>query len=157
MKRLVRIFASLAAVLTAQSSSGTFLGIVKDVTGAVIPGATVGITNLDTGFRREVKSDSNGEFELPYIPLGNYRINCKAQGFKSVDRSGVNLQVDQKARIDFALTVGDVAETVTVTEAAPLVKTSSSEFGEVVQKRALQELPLNGRNYVQLVHLTAGV
>ena len=144
-------------MLTAQSSSGTFLGIVKDVTGAVIPGATVGITNLDTGFRREVKSDSNGEFELPYIPLGNYRINCKAQGFKSVDRSGVNLQVDQKARIDFALTVGDVAETVTVTEAAPLVKTSSSEFGEVVQKRALQELPLNGRNYVQLVHLTAGV
>lgn len=141
----------------AQSSSGTFLGTVRDASGAAVPNASITITNQDTGFRRESKADGNGEFEMPNIPLGNYAVNCKAAGFKAVDRTGVNLQVDQKARIDFTLSVGEVTETITVNEAAPLVKSSSSEFGEVVQKRAVQELPLNGRNYVQLVHLTAGV
>ncbi len=156
MKKVI-LFLWSAGAAWAQSSSGTFLGTVQDATGAVIPGATITIVNTDTGFRREATANPNGEFELPNAPLGNYTIQCKAKGFKSVERTGVNLQVDQKARIDFTLTVGDVAETITVDEAAPLVKTSSSEFGEVVQKRAVQELPLNGRNYVQLVHLTAGV
>lgn len=161
MKRVLVLGALVSLMLTSwllgQSSSGTFLGSVRDASGAVIPGATITIVNQDTGFRREAAVDGNGEFELPYVPLGNYTVQCKARGFKSVDRTGVNLQVDQKARIDFTLSVGDVTETITVEEAAPLVKTASSEFGEVVQKRAVQELPLNGRNYVQLVHLTAGV
>lgn len=147
-----------ASVATwAQSSSGTFLGVVRDSTGAVVPGASISIVNQDTGFRREATTDNSGEYEMPYVPLGNYTISCKSTGFKAVERRGVNLQVDQKARIDFTLAVGEVSETVTVSEAAPLVKSASSEFGEVVQKKAVQELPLNGRNYVQLVHLTAGV
>jgi hypothetical protein len=160
MSRLLfAVLSMLCAVSTAfaQSSSGTFLGTVRDATGAVVPAATVTFTNQDTGFRREARTSAEGEYELPNMPLGNYTVNCKATGFKAVDRTGVNLQVDQKARIDFTLSVGDVAETITVEEAAPLVRANSSEFGEVVQKRAVQELPLNGRNYVQLVHLTAGV
>ena len=150
------VFAS-AVTLLAQSSSGTFLGTVRDSTGAIIPGATVSVLNQDTGFRRDTVSNAAGEYELPYVPLGNYTVTCKSKGFKSVDRTGINLQVDQKAKLDFSLAVGEVSETITITEAPPLVKASSSEFGEVVQKRAVQELPLNGRNYVQLVHLTAGV
>ena len=146
-----------ASTILAQSSSGTFLGTVRDSTGAIIPGATVSILNQETGFRREIVSNSAGEYELPYVPLGNYTVTCKSKGFKSVDRTGINLQVDQKAKLDFSLSVGEVNETITITEAPPLVKASSSEFGEVVQRRAVQDLPLNGRNYVQLVHLTAGV
>jgi len=145
------------ATLSAQSASGTFLGVVKDATGAVAPNATITIINEQTGFRRELTTNASGEYEAPYIPLGNYKLSARAQGFKTVERSGINLQVDQKERVDFTLQVGDVAETVTVTEAPAAVKADSSEFGEVVQKRSVQELPLNGRNYVQLVHLTAGV
>jgi hypothetical protein len=149
-------FAMSPAVL-AQSASGTILGSVHDATGASIPSATISITNKQTGFRREVPVDSNGDYELPYVPLGDYVVSAKAKGFKTFDRTGLTLAVDDKARIDFTLTVGDVNETVTVLEAAPLVKTDSSEVGEVVQQKAVQDLPLNGRNYVQLVFLTAGV
>jgi hypothetical protein len=155
--RKLMLLAALAVPLFSQSSSGTFLGAVRDSSGAFIPGATVTVVNQATGFRREVVSDAGGEFEMPNVPLGDYTVSCRAKGFRAVDRTGVNLQVDQKARIDFSLSVGEVTEILTVEAAAPLVKSSSSEFGEVVQQRAVRELPLNGRNYVQLVHLTAGV
>jgi hypothetical protein len=143
--------------LYGQSASGTFLGAVKDASGAVVQSATITIVNKNTGFRRELETNQLGEYEAPYIPLGDYSITAKAKGFRTVDRTGINLQVDQKARVDFTLAVGDVAETVTVTEAPPAVKADSSEFGDVLQKRQVQELPLNGRNYVQLVHLQPGV
>lgn len=151
------VLLTLVEGVVAQSVSGTFLGLVRDPSGAVIANATITIVNTETGFRRELQSMSNGEYEAPYIPTGNYNITAKAPGFKTVERTAINLQVDQKARVDFTLTVGEVAETVTVTEAPPQVKADSSEFGEVMQKRAVQELPLNGRNYVQLVHLQPGV
>jgi hypothetical protein len=148
---------SILPPLCAQSASGTILGSVRDSTGSAIPNATVTITNQQTGFRRDVPSDSAGDYELPYVPLGSYVVSASARGFKTVERSGLTLEVDQKARLDFTLTVGDVSETVTVTEAPPLVKADSSENGEVVQQKTVQDLPLNGRNYVQLVFLTAGV
>lgn len=160
MSNLIRIFllASVSSLaLLAQSASGTFLGVVKDPSGAIVPNASITIVNKDTGFRRELTSNSSGEYEAPYIPLGNYSITVKSQGFRTVDRTGLNLQLDQKARVDITLAVGDVAETVSVVEAAPTVKANSSEFGDVMQKRQVQELPLNGRNYVQLVHLQPGV
>src|SRR5215471_9483251 len=130
---------AMSPALMAQSASGTILGSVHDATGASIPAATVGIVNQQTGFRREVPTDSNGDYELPYVPLGDYVVSAKAKGFKSIDRSGVTLVVDQKARIDFTLTIGDVSETFTVTEAAPLVKSDSSEMGEVVQQKTVQD------------------
>ena len=143
--------------LFAQSASGTILGSVHDASGASIPNATITITNQQTGFRREAPVENNGDYEFPYVPLGDYVVSAKAKGFKTVDRSGLTLVVDQKARLDFTLTVGEVTETVTVIEGAPLVKADSSEIGEVVQQKTVQDLPLNGRNYVQLVFLTAGV
>jgi hypothetical protein len=149
--------AASTTALLAQSASGTFLGVVKDATGGLVPNASVTITNQETGFRRELQTNSAGEYEAPLIPLGNYTLTAKAKGFRTLERKDINLQVDQKARVDFTLPVGDVAETVTVTEAPPAVKADSSEFGEVLQKRQVQELPLNGRNYVQLVHLQPGV
>jgi len=151
----------LVAVLTqlaeAQSASGTILGSVRDSSGAAVSSATVTLINQQTGFRRESPTDRNGDFEAPYVPLGRYVVTVKSPGFKTVERSGLTLEVDQKARLEFTLEIGQVNETVTVTEAPPLVKADSSEVGEVVQQRTVQELPLNGRNYVQLVFLTAGV
>lgn len=160
MRKLVYALLVAAAgstLLCAQSASGTFLGVVKDATGASVPQATITIVNKDTGFRRELTTSVGGEYEAPYIPLGDYTITVKAAGFRTVERTGLNLQVDQKARVDVTLAVGDVAETVSVVEAASVVKADSSEFGDVIQKRQVQELPLNGRNYVQLVHLQPGV
>ncbi len=161
MRSFLVLAVSLAVLfsprLPAQLASGTILGSVSDATGASIPNATITITNQQTGFRREVPTDGNGTYEMPYVPLGSYVVSAKAPGFKTVERSGVTLEVDQKARLDFTLTVGEVNETVNVTEAAPLVKADSSEMGEVVQQKAVRDLPLNGRNYVQLVFLTAGV
>ena len=151
------IAALFSSNLAAQSASGTILGSVRDASGAVVPGASVTIVNQQTGFRREVPTDTNGDYEAPYMPLGDYVVSVKAAGFKSVERSGITLEVDQKARLDFTLEVGQVSETVNVTEAAPLVKADSSEIGEVIQQKTVQDLPLNGRNYVQLVFLTAGV
>ncbi|MBY0506664.1 MAG: carboxypeptidase-like regulatory domain-containing protein [Bryobacteraceae bacterium] len=153
----IALFLALVPAVFGQSASGTFLGQVKDASGATVAAANITIVNKDTGFRRELQSSTSGEYEAPYIPLGNYTITVKAAGFRTVERSGLNLQVDQKARVDFSLAVGDVTETVSVSEAAPLVKSDSSEIGDVMQKRQVQELPLNGRNYVQLVHLQAGV
>src|SRR2546421_9486126 len=114
------LWLSLLPSLRAQSASGTVLGSVRDSTGAAIPAATITITNQQTGFRREAPTDSNGDYEIPYVPLGAYVLTAKARGFKTVERSGLTLEIDQKARLDFVLTVGDVSETVTVTEAPPL-------------------------------------
>src|SRR3954447_2276792 len=88
---------SIAPSLVAQSASGTILGGVRDASGASITSAVITIVNQQTGFRRETQTDSNGDYELPYIPLGDYVVSAKAAGFKTVDRSGVTLQVDQKA------------------------------------------------------------
>lgn len=154
---LLALFSLFGGLLSAQSASGTFLGRVEDSTGAAVAKANITIVNRDTGFRRELQSNEQGDFEAPYVPIGVYTITVTAPGFKRIERTEVQLQVDQKARLEFSLQVGEVNETVTVAESAPLVKADSSEFGEVVGKRAVQELPLNGRNYVQLVHLTAGV
>ena len=154
--------AALAALvfssgLAAQSASGTILGNVRDATGSVVPNAAVSIVNQQTGFRRDIPTDSKGDFEAPYIPLGAYVVSVKSSGFKTIERRGLTLEVDQKARLDFTLEVGQVTETVNVTEAPPLVKADSSEIGEVIQQKSVQDLPLNGRNYVQLVFMTAGV
>ncbi len=146
-----------SSLAEAQSASGTILGSVRDSSGSVVASATVTLINQQTGFRREIPTDRNGEFDAPYVPLGQYVVTVKSAGFKTIERSGLTLEVDQKARLEFTLEVGQVSETVNVTEAPALVKADSSEVGEVVQQKTVQELPLNGRNYVQLVFLTAGV
>ena len=156
---LLAVFAALSLVpsLQAQSASGTILGKVRDGSGASVSGATVTIINQQTGFRREIPTDSSGDFEAPYVPLGGYMVSVKSTGFKTVERRGLTLEVDQKARHDFTLEVGQVNETVNVSAAPALVKADSSEMGEVIQQKSVQDLPLNGRNYVQLVFMTAGV
>src|SRR5512143_764969 len=100
---LMTVFNQLAR---SQSASGTILGSVRDSSGAAVSSATVTVVNQQTGFRREVPTDRNGDFEVPYVPLGQYVVTVKSPGFKTIERSGLTLEVDQKARFEFTLEVG---------------------------------------------------
>ncbi len=141
----------------AQVTTGTILGTVHDNTGAAVVGAQVVITEVTKGTRQVYQTDDTGSYNAPFLIPGSYEVSVEQQGFKREVRSGITLQVDQKARIDLMLSLGTVSETVTVTEAAPLVRSTSAEVGDVVEQRAVRELPLNGRNFAQLVYLAPGV
>jgi len=147
----------LPAAAAAQAVTGTILGLITDSTGAVMPGATVTLTNTGTGLVRVVPTDSNGEFTAPSLPTGTYSIKAELSGFKTMTRPEVPLGVDQRVRIDLKLEIGAVEESVTVTGSSPLVQTSSSELGTTVDEEQIKTLPLNGRNFVNLTRTVPGV
>ncbi len=153
---LLVVFLLLPGV-RAQVTTGTILGTVRDNTGATVGGAKVTITETGKGTSADHVTDDTGSFSVPFLVPGTYSVSVEKEGFKKQVRDGVILQVDQKARVDFTVEVGAVTETVSVVAAAPLVKTDSSELGEVIEERAVRELPLNGRNFAQLVYLAPGV
>src|SRR5215510_6350322 len=164
MRRKSCVVASVAPILLlwspalrAQAVSGTILGTVQDSSGAAVPGASVTIVNSETGLTRAVTTDSAGEYNAPSLPPGMYNVSAEMRGFKKVSLSGVRLNVDQKARVDLKLEVGDVTESVQVRALVPLVQTDSSELGATVNETQVKELPLNGRNFVQLTRLIPGV
>src|SRR5258708_3518131 len=128
---LLALFATSASSVLAQSASGTILGSVKDPSGAGVANATVTIVNQSTGLRGEIPTESGGDFAAPYVPLGSYKVTAKAPGFKTTERGPITLEVDQKARLDFMLTLGEVSETVSVISEAPLIKSDSSEVGDI--------------------------
>jgi hypothetical protein len=148
---------ALAIPAAAQVTTGTILGTVRDSTGAVVPGAQVTITETSKGTSTQYATDETGSYNAPFLAPGTYSVAIEKTGFKKQIRSGIIVQVDQKARIDLTLDVGQVTETVSVTEAAPLVKSDSADLGEVITESAIRELPLNGRNFAQLVYLAPGV
>ncbi len=128
-----------------------------DSTGASIAGATVTITEISKNTTTRTQSDEAGLYNVPFLVPGVYSVTVEKEGFKRGVQNNVALEVDQKARTDFSLSLGNVAETVEVTAAAPLVRSESAELGEVIGTRAVRELPLNGRNFAQLVYLNPGV
>lgn len=142
--------------LFAQSDTGRVVGTVSDNTGAMIPGATVTLTNTETSATQTAKADDSGNFTFPAQPRGAYKISVTQSGFASQSQDFV-LQVSQVQTVNFKLTLGSETQTVEVTSAAPLVDTSTSTVGEVVEGRQVTELPLNGRNFTQLALLTPGV
>ncbi|MEO7653485.1 MAG: TonB-dependent receptor, partial [Bryobacteraceae bacterium] len=137
--------------------TGTILGSVRDHTGASVSGAKVTITDSAKGTSQVHTSDEEGSYNAPFLIPGTYSVTIEMSAFKRQVREGVIVQVDQRARIDFSLEVGQVTETVNIVGAAPLVQADSSELGTVVAERAIRELPLNGRNFSQLVYLSPGV
>jgi hypothetical protein len=147
----------LPAPARAQAVSGTLLGTVKDGTGAAVPGASVTITNADTGFTRTVQADAQGEYSAPQIPTGTYAVKGELTGFKTITLSNVHVGVDQKVRIDLKLEVGGVAEAITVEAETPLVQTNSSDLSVTVEGKTIETLPLNGRNFVALTRTIPGV
>jgi hypothetical protein len=147
----------LPAALAAQTVSGTILGTVTDSTGAVMPGATVTLTNAGTGLLRVLHSDASGEYTAPSLPTGRYSVKAELSGFKTVTVPDIPLGVDQRLRIDVKLELGAMEESITVTGTSPLVQTSSSELGTTVQEEQIRTLPLNGRNFVNLTRTVPGV
>ncbi len=141
----------------AQVTTGSILGTVRDASGAVVAGATVTITDTGKGTTSVKQTDAEGNYNVPFLIPGTYSIAVEMKGFKRSVSNNVVLDIDQKAQLDFSLETGGASETVEVTSAAPLIRLDSSELGEVVGKRQVQNLPLNGRNFAQLVYLVPGV
>src|SRR5262245_9050890 len=153
-RRYLLLYLLASLPLLAQNAS--IQGIVKGPTDARVPGAHVSVTNLDTGFRREATANEVGSYSLPSLPVGRYQIIATAQGFSVEQIPELKLDVGQAARVDFALRPGGVTETVSVTATAALLDTETATVGQVIDNKRIVELPLNGRNYLELARLTAG-
>ena len=141
----------------AQVTSGTIMGTATDSTGAPVPGVKITITDIQKNDVREYTTDETGGYNAPFLPPGTYRVAAEKAGFNRVTSASVFLNVDDKARVDITLRIGDVKEVVEVGVSAPLVRQDSSELGDVIGERSVRELPLNGRNFAQLVYLVPGV
>jgi Carboxypeptidase regulatory-like domain/TonB-dependent Receptor Plug Domain/TonB dependent receptor len=141
----------------AQVTTATLVGLVRDNSAAVIPGANVLATHEGTGVARESVTDANGEFVLAALPNGSYSLRIELTGFKTVSQRGIQLGAGQTVRQTFTLEVGAMSETVTVTGEAPLVQTAMSLQADSLGSQEVRELPVNRRNMQNLIGLTAGV
>ncbi|PYQ97362.1 MAG: hypothetical protein DMF96_14990, partial [Acidobacteria bacterium] len=141
----------------AQITSATISGTVKDQTGGVLPGVDVVIKNLDTGLSRSVVTDANGYFTVPGLAPGRYEARAGLAGFTTAVQTGIVLEVAQQAGLNVVLKLGTTAETITVTGESPLVDVRSSALSAVVDNKTIEELPLNGRNYIMLATLQPGI
>jgi hypothetical protein len=140
-----------------QVTTGTLSGTVTDSSGAVVPGAEVVLNHTETGSARTLAADAQGRYLAPNMALGSYTVQASSQGFQTEIRTGVRLTVGQQAVINFVLNPGAVTESVTITGEAPIVNTTSSAVGSLVNREQIRDLPLNGRDYTQLVLLQPGV
>jgi hypothetical protein len=143
--------------LDAQVTTATFFGLVRDSTGAVVPGATVVATHQGTGVPRETVTDALGEFVLSALPNGSYAIRIELTGFKSYTNQGIVLGSGQTVRQTFVLELGALAESVTVAGEAPLIDNASSSTSETFGSQEVRELPVNRRNVANLLNLAPGV
>jgi hypothetical protein len=143
-------------VARAQQASAAVNGVVSDPSGAAVPGAQVTLTNTATGVARNTTSNSDGAYAFLNVVPGQYSIQATAKGFSVLSRTQITLEVNQTATFDFHLKVGEAQSTVTVEATAAAVESSTSELGAVVNNRDVVELPLNGRNFTQLLTITPG-
>jgi len=145
------------SVVIAQEGTGRVIGTVTDEKGAVVPGANVSVTNVDTHVSRNTATNSEGNFEVLLLRIGNYQVTAEQPGFKKAVSEVEKLQINQALRFDIKLEVGTPTETVTVTSQAAGVETVSPILGQTVQTRQIVNLPLNGRNVLNLALLQPGV
>jgi hypothetical protein len=163
MKRACPLLLALLAVAfaaspaLAQVDTGSILGTVHDKSGGVVPGATVTVRESTTNTVVTLIADVAGNYVATPLRIGTYTVSVELMGFKKETREGIVLRVQDRLRLDFDLVPGDIKESVVVVGDAPLVQTETSSLGEVVDARQIVGLPLNGRNYIDLATLTAGV
>ncbi len=159
---LTRILAvSLLAIgcyqsVSGQSTNATLSGIVQDSQGAILPNATVVATEIATGQSHQTSSSEGGNYTMPDLPIGDYRVTAAATGFKTLVINSITLHVNQVAQLDLKLDVGAVTDRVVVSAELPLVSTESSSVGQVVENKSIESQPLNGREFWQLVALVPG-
>jgi carboxypeptidase family protein len=154
---LILLFVGMYSAGQAQSYTGRILGSVTDQSGGAVVGATVTITDVQRGITRTLISDEAGEYVAPDLVPGTYKIVAQSKGFRSIERPSVLLEVAQDVRIDFVLQPGQATDTITVTEEVPLLNTTSSTLGGTLSNEEINDLPLNGRNYENLLQLRPGV
>jgi len=157
--RLLRPIASfvlLAFVGSAQQDTGIITGQVTDATGSMIPSAAILLVNTATNVRTTVTTNADGLFVATPMRIGVYSITVEVRGFKKSVRDNVTLRVQDRLRVDFQLEIGEVTESVEVTSEAPLLQSETTSLGQVIATKPISELPLNGRNFIQLIALTPG-
>jgi hypothetical protein len=147
----------LCLPLFSQGSFGRILGTVTDQSGGVISGATVTVMDTDRGVTKSFVTNDAGEYSAPTLNPGTYKVRVESKGFKTFERQNVVLEVGKEVRIDAGLLPGAVSDTITITEAAPLVETTNAVLGGTINNADLNDMPLNGRNYQNLVSLRPGV
>ena len=147
----------VAIPVAAQLPTGTILGNVRDSSGASIAGATVTLKNTDTNLTKTATTEQDGSYRFPELPVGHYEMTATAAGFRTETRTGLNLEVTQQGVINFALQVGSTTQQVTVSSDIPLVNTQDATLGGTVNEQQMSELPLNGRNYIDLALYKPGV
>ena len=154
---LILMICALSLPGLAQSTTGRILGSISDQSGAAVTGATVVVTDVDRGTSRTLTTDEAGAYVAADLTPGTYKIHVEAKGFKSVERPNVVIEVATDVRADFALQPGQVTETVVVQEEVPLLNTTSATLGGTLSNQEINDLPLNGRNYENLLQLRPGV
>jgi hypothetical protein len=141
---------ALGLLLCAQQPTTEVTGVITDPSGAVIPGATITVTNVNTGVTASTTSNGSGNYLFPVLNPGHYSIMVQQHGFDQVTRTGIELVISEVARFDFTLQLGATTQTIQVSAATP-------PLGQVIDTKQIEDLPLNGRNFLQLAKLTAGV
>src|SRR6266850_2585015 len=139
-----------ASFIKAQTTTAAFQGTVTDTSGALLPGAQVTASNVETGLKRTMTTTDEGRFLLSVLPPGSYEVTVTLPGFETLVRKGMTLTVGQQASLALVLSVGAVDQQVVVTGDAPIVETTQSSVAGVVEERRITELPLNGRDFTQL-------
>ncbi|PYS16568.1 MAG: hypothetical protein DMG15_01675, partial [Acidobacteria bacterium] len=150
---VVLIIALGTCAIFAQTSTATISGVVRDTSGALVPGVTITVKHIDSGLTRTVLTNETGNYTAPSLPVGPYEISTTMPGFKQAVRRGINLAVGQEAVIDLTLEVGANAEQVTVSEEAPLVNTTLASTSGLISEQQVKDLPLNGRSFDNLLVL----
>ncbi|HEV2666199.1 MAG TPA: carboxypeptidase-like regulatory domain-containing protein, partial [Blastocatellia bacterium] len=149
-------FALLQATNVLAQATATIVGGVTDSGGKVIANARVTVTHKETGLTRQVTTNDRGFYVVHSLPVGAYTVDVEAPGFKRKSVIGITLQVNEEPRIDVTLEVGAVSETVTINSQTPLLQTESASVGQVIDNRYTTQIPLNGRDFSQLILLTPG-
>ena len=157
--RLIALTAMFVLCLSATGwgQNGTIVGVVKDSSGAVVPGAKVTVASPDRGITRETTTKGSGEYVVALIPPGIYSIMAEAAGFQKQLQTGLKLDVEQTLRVDLQLTVGQVTQEITVSGGAVKVNTENASLSQVISGNQVKDLNLNGRNWMSLTVLVPGV
>ncbi len=154
---IVCLVLAVSVPMLSQTTTGRILGTVSDQSGATVAGAAVVISDVQRGTTRAVATDDSGNYVAPQLQPGVYKVRAEAKGFKTVDRINIVVEVARDVRVDISLPTGQISETVVVTEEVPLVNTTSSTLGGTLSNAEINDLPLNGRNYENLLQLRPGV